>query len=455
VTDHQSTATQLIHSLLPGDELAPKRRALEGLLRWAEASPLAEAVLVWGSVSRGAADAYSDIDVNLVAAPGRWVELWEQRSAVTAAAGCPVMVMEHQWEPVETEASCAAILEDGLYLDLAIQRAGAPAKEGQVVLWQRAGALAAPEPGEEPAPLIQADPISDRFHLFWFGSLLCAQWLARGDLWAALEFVTTRRSLILGLWRRVHGDKPHYESWKGVGAELPVAVRSGLATAVPEFDRRKIAEALWSSIAVLNDIGPGLADAAGTAYPAQGARKIQRLIAQLFAAHHLPVPAWAEAGESAPQAPPEPGPADQVTLREITHETLRKFTSLTVAPDQRHVVAPNAISVAEAYFEREHAWFRGIYAGEAPVGFVMLWDDPQKQEYFLWRFMIDARYQGRGYGKRALELVIDHVRTRPGAEHLGVSYHKGPGAPDGFYRSFGFVETGETYDEEYVAKLKL
>ena len=42
-------------------------------------------------------------------------------------------------------------------------------------------------------------------------------------------------------------------------------------------------------------------------------------------------------------------------------------------------------------------------------------DDPETPEYFLWRFMIDARYQSLGFGRQALELVIDHVRTRPSA----------------------------------------
>ncbi len=120
-----------------------------------------------------------------------------------------------------------------------------------------------------------------------------------------------------------------------------------------------------------------------------------------------------------------------------------------------HVVAPNSVSIAEAYFHRDNAWFRAIYADEEPVGVVMIYDNPDKAEYFLWRHMIDARFQGRGFGRKALELVVEHVKTRPGAKELSVSFHKGLGGPDGFYRLMGFVDTGGMSGDEHLAKLAL
>jgi len=147
--------------------------------------------------------------------------------------------------------------------------------------------------------------------------------------------------------------------------------------------------------------------------------------------------------------------SQEVSLRPVTTGNLRAICRLDVAENQRHTVAPNARSIAEAYFHREEAWFRAIYAGEEPVGFLMLYDSPVQGFYGLWRLMIDRRFQGRGYGRRAVELLIDYVRTRPKAKELIVSYHKGPGGPEGFYRKLGFVETGERADEEYVAKLVL
>jgi diamine N-acetyltransferase len=145
---------------------------------------------------------------------------------------------------------------------------------------------------------------------------------------------------------------------------------------------------------------------------------------------------------------------EQVTLREITADTVRAICALEVAPGQRGFVAPNAVSIAQAHFEPK-AWFRAIYAGDAPVGFVMLHDDPEEQEYFLWRFMIAAEHQGKGYGRRALDLVVEHLRGRPGATALLSSYVPGEGGPGPFYLRYGFVETGEVDDGERVIRLDL
>jgi diamine N-acetyltransferase len=153
--------------------------------------------------------------------------------------------------------------------------------------------------------------------------------------------------------------------------------------------------------------------------------------------------------------PEMPGTGATVTLRPVTKETVRDICRLKVAPEQEQFVAPNAVSIAQAYFEPESAWFRAVYAEEVPVGFVMLEDDPANATYMLWRFMIDARYQGCGYGRRALELLIEHVRTRPGAKALLTSCVPGDGSPCPFYEKIGFVYTGDVDEDELVMRLDL
>jgi diamine N-acetyltransferase len=147
-------------------------------------------------------------------------------------------------------------------------------------------------------------------------------------------------------------------------------------------------------------------------------------------------------------------PEAAVTLREVTAETVRAVCALEVAPAQRGNVAPNAVSIAQAHFEPK-AWFRAVYAGEEPVGFVMLHEDTEKLEYFLWRFMVAAEHQGKGYGRQALDLVVEHVRTLPGARVLGSSFVPGEHGPQAFYLRYGFVETGEVEEGEHVIRLDL
>lgn len=143
-----------------------------------------------------------------------------------------------------------------------------------------------------------------------------------------------------------------------------------------------------------------------------------------------------------------------VTLRDVTPQNLHAVLELRVSAAQEQFVASNAVSLAEAHFEPQ-AWYRAIYADETPVGFVMLYVDEQKPTYYLWRYMIDARYQGQGYGRQAMEQVIAHVRTLPNAAEMFLSYVPAEGSPQPFYQKLGFVDTGEVHDGENVMRLAL
>jgi diamine N-acetyltransferase len=149
------------------------------------------------------------------------------------------------------------------------------------------------------------------------------------------------------------------------------------------------------------------------------------------------------------------GSNPEVSLREITKETLRDITRLRVSPEQERFVATNAESIAEAHFSPDVAWFRAIYADNTPVGFLMLEDNAAEGQYYLWRFMIDAQYQRNGIGQKALELLLEHVKTRPGASALTTSCVPGEGSPGPFYETMGFVYTGEEDDGELIMRREL
>jgi diamine N-acetyltransferase len=144
--------------------------------------------------------------------------------------------------------------------------------------------------------------------------------------------------------------------------------------------------------------------------------------------------------------------APTVELREITKDSLAAVLDLAVDPEQEQYVATNARSIAEAHFER-HAWFRAVYADDAPIGFVMAYRDPPTT-FWVWRFMIDAAHQGKGYGRRALELLVDEAR-KDGVDEVKLSFHPGEGSPHAFYTRFGFVDTGEVEEGELVMRLAL
>jgi diamine N-acetyltransferase len=149
-----------------------------------------------------------------------------------------------------------------------------------------------------------------------------------------------------------------------------------------------------------------------------------------------------------------------VSLREITSETVRAVVKLSVAESQKGFVASNAISLAQALFAPE-AWYRAVYCTEELVGFVMLEDESlvkppsEKPGIGVWRFMIDEKFQGRGIGRAALLLVIEHARSKGLFDTLELSYVPGPGCPEPFYRGLGFKPTGRMDDGEVILAFSL
>ena len=75
--------------------------------------------------------------------------------------------------------------------------------------------------------------------------------------------------------------------------------------------------------------------------------------------------------------------------------------------------------------------------------------------YYLWRLLIDRRFQRRGYGTATLDAIVAYVRTRPGADVLWVSAGQGEGSPQPFYERYGFVPTGDLMEDEVVLRLDL
>ncbi|WP_330180949.1 GNAT family N-acetyltransferase [Nocardia sp. NBC_01503] len=149
------------------------------------------------------------------------------------------------------------------------------------------------------------------------------------------------------------------------------------------------------------------------------------------------------------------GVGSDVSLRAITAETVYEVCALseTLSREQRKLVVDNGVSIAQAYFA-DAPWFRGIYYGEELAGFLML-DlamDSDRPGVCLWRFMIAGPHQGKGIGRQAIDIVANHLKAR-GTTALYVSFRRGSGSAEGFYRSLGFQLTGCTVDGEIEAVL--
>src|SRR5919108_3853440 len=97
-----------------------------------------------------------------------------------------------------------------------------------------------------------------------------------------------------------------------------------------------------------------------------------------------------------------------VSLRPVTRENVRAVCELELADEQRHLVAPASFTVAEGAYE-PGALLRAIYAGDRPAGVLLV--EMETGTPHLVRFMVDARHQGAGIGRRAVELLLDELRA--------------------------------------------
>ncbi len=157
-------------------------------------------------------------------------------------------------------------------------------------------------------------------------------------------------------------------------------------------------------------------------------------------------------------------------LKKITGRNIWDILKLSVYEAQQDFVARNDLSIIEAYTAitgNGYAFPFGIYEDDMPVGFLMIgfdtddyWDNAPsiaKGNYNLWRLMIDKNHQKKGYGREAVKLALNFIKTFPcgEAEYCWLSYEPENEVASRLYRSFGFVETGEMDGEELIAILKL
>lgn len=160
---------------------------------------------------------------------------------------------------------------------------------------------------------------------------------------------------------------------------------------------------------------------------------------------------------------------NMLRIEKINGKNVWEILKLRVSESQKEFVATNDVSIIEAYTTITANGFAfpfGIYDGKTPVGFMMIsydsadyWEevpDISRENYSLWRLMIDENYQKKGFGREAVALGLDFIKSFPcgKSEYCWLSYEPENEVARQLYRSFGFVETGDTVGGEIIAVLK-
>ena len=173
-----------------------------------------------------------------------------------------------------------------------------------------------------------------------------------------------------------------------------------------------------------------------------------------------------------------------IRLEKVNWDNYYEVIKLKVTKQQKNFVAENKSSLAHAFLVSSNynvpVYAFAICNNDKVVGFIQIcYDDNwtgyerenwlnsedykkiEKTKYYaIWRFMIDKKYQNRGYGRKAFELVLNFIKSKPcgEAEYAMLSYETTNEVAKKLYESYGFKEVFTEYlekDDEVTAILKL
>ena len=131
-----------------------------------------------------------------------------------------------------------------------------------------------------------------------------------------------------------------------------------------------------------------------------------------------------------------------IELKEITANNLSGVLNLSVFEHQKSFVSTTAYSLAQAYVYRETAFPFAVYLDNVVIGFIMFGYYEFKQQYTLWKFLIDKKYQNMGHGKEALQQGLLILKKCTGAGEVFTGVALGNEKAKRLYASVGFIPTG-------------
>ena len=143
-------------------------------------------------------------------------------------------------------------------------------------------------------------------------------------------------------------------------------------------------------------------------------------------------------------------------LISVTEDNWMDVASLSVKEEQKKYVAPAIGILARGYVYRDcnakiYAFENdGVIVGTALVR--EFTDEPPG--YDLQQFMIDEKYQGKGYGSRALELILDELRKEGRYDHVELCVKKADAEAIRLYGKHGFADSGYV-DEDLPDSLNM
>jgi diamine N-acetyltransferase len=150
-----------------------------------------------------------------------------------------------------------------------------------------------------------------------------------------------------------------------------------------------------------------------------------------------------------------------ITLKDVTKQNWFDIIRLSSAEDQKNkvfekTIASNCLSLAQASIE-ENWTVKAIYQNDMPIGFTMYGYSDELAGYEICRIMIDYKFQGNGFGKKALLLVIKEMVNQFKSEEIYITFVPDNEIAKQLYLSVGFKDTGKVIkavEDELIYSIK-
>ncbi|KKM96582.1 hypothetical protein LCGC14_1176710 [marine sediment metagenome] len=154
----------------------------------------------------------------------------------------------------------------------------------------------------------------------------------------------------------------------------------------------------------------------------------------------------------------------KITIRPVDHSNWKDIINLKVKENQEKFIAPNVKSIAQSKIFKDHFNF-AIYCEEQITGYILYFftadndnqipnhlkqDDGSYTE--IVRFMVDEKYQRKGIGSKALQLLLGYLHDEHGSRTIWMSYIKENAISGKFFKNCGFQETEIEEKYEFVLK---
>lgn len=132
-----------------------------------------------------------------------------------------------------------------------------------------------------------------------------------------------------------------------------------------------------------------------------------------------------------------------IHLEKVEGNNYRQFTRLKVKDEQKKYVASNLGILAKAFAYYNDSTVYGIYNNASAVGLALIREHQDDNCYIFDQLMIDEKYQGNGFGKKATELILNDLKNKSKHNKILLCYVDGDDAAKNLYTSFGFEHTGD------------